>query len=154
MIYKASSALFTRFLKNLIARTTAPEETCSDNDLLEDSWKGINRQWKKDLRAVYMGCTSLLLEILKPLDQWRPRLQNMKKPEGGYEHIQKLLQDKCSEMVENCLEELRLAAEDDYPSDTVATAKKISAHFLLLKNLCRECGVPKLERRKWAVRID
>lgn len=141
MIYETDSTLFRRFLI-----PTCPD----DNDLLDDSWKGINRQWKKDLRAVYMGCTSLLLAILKPLDQWTPRSQRMTEPLKS----QKLLQDKCSELAENCVEELRLAAEDDYPSDTVSAAKEICAALLAVKNLCRECGVPKLKRRRWAIRSD
>jgi hypothetical protein len=146
MIYQANSTLLRR---HLIARITTPTDTCPDN-LLEDSWKDINRQWKKDLRAVYMGCTTLLLAILKPLESWTPRLQNVQMPEVA----QKLLQDKCTELAANCVEELRLAAEDDYPSDTVAAAVHICATLLTLKNLCREFGVPKLERRRWAVRSD
>jgi hypothetical protein len=93
MIYSSKSALFRRFLTDGIsAPATDPcvSESDWEEDLQwnEDPYKHVNRQWKKDLKEIYMKSTTILLCILKPVEEWT------KIPEAG---VQQLLQDKASE---------------------------------------------------------
>ena len=154
MIYNVDAALLKHFI--LGARKPEPPNVFSfaDKDILENLWEGINREWKKDLRAMYMEVTSLLLAILKPRESWTSNLQKVETPGFDYENIQKVLLGKCAEMTENLLEELRLAAEEDYPSDTVAQAATLKETIRGLKKFCRSLGVPKLQRRRAVVRAD
>ena len=115
---------------------------------VQDDFKRVNREYKKELKALYMQATCLLMGIAKPVEEWKKMPDNR----GRGNDVRELFMKKAVEISENIKEEMHLAEENDYPEDTVTHAVQLHGMLRMFRDSCRDNGVPRLKRRRDMVR--